>query len=889
LPIPAADPIFALMRRALWLVASLWIGVAGPLHAQSAVITGAVLDSATTTPLTDVRVELVAGQVIRRQMVTEAGRFRFARVPAGLFTIRAARIGYRPAEKTGTVGAGDTVRIDIRLVALGVPLDPVVISATRSPEAVLDAPAAVSVVGREAIEQNATLAPVEMVRDAPGMVMASKGLIQRTFSVRGDATVNSGSLLFLTDYRYSALPSVAFNIPYLVASTPEDLDRIELVRGPASALYGPGAPRGVLHFITRSPFESRGGAASVTAGSRSSVGGEFRVAELLSSRLAMKLSGSYLQGHDWSSSDPTEEENRASAIADGADPATLLIGRRDFNVGRASGEARVDWRPDGRTQVIATAGAAQALSAIDLTPAVGAIQGQDWRYSFGQVRMQRDRFFANVFYDWSNAGSTYILRTGEPLIDDSRVMVGQLQHGFGVGPVDLLYGADLRWTDPRTGGTIHGVNENRDRTTEIGAYAHGTWTVLPRLQTFGAIRVDHHSALNDVVFSPRLALVYKPAPTHAIRASYNRAFTSPDANDLFLDIVAGTLPNDLPYLVRGTGVPKDGFHFRYDCDGLLCMRSPFAVAIGGSPFEYLPADATVLWPALVAYAQGQGIDLSGIPAPTRSQVDSRIARLDPTSQRFVDVAPSDVTDIEGEGRTITNALEVGYKGFLAERLGVTLDLWMMRVSDAAGAQYIGTPSVFFDEETLRSYLANYLTPDQAAQLASTIAQIPAGTISPVETPHPTDLLAVSPRGGAYTLWGADLGLDVAVSRSLKLGATYSWVNADTIPNVKVLGVVYLNAPRDRASLRVEYANQALGITAGVRGRYVRSFPVKNGEYDGYVGAYALVDVAAGLSVPWWPAATLTLTVQNVLDNRHIEFVGAPELGRFFLTRLRVGW
>jgi outer membrane receptor for ferrienterochelin and colicins len=876
------------MRRALWLVASLWIGVAGSLHAQSAVITGAVLDSATTTPLTDVRVELVAGQVTRRQVVTEAGEFRFARVPAGPFTIRAARIGYRPAENTGTVGAGDTVRIDVRLVALGVPLDPVVISATRSPEAVLDAPAAVSVVGREAIEQTVTLAPVETVRDEPGMVMASKGLIQRTFSVRGDATANSGSLLFLTDYRYSALPSVAFNIPYLVASTPEDLDRIELVRGPASALYGPGAPRGVLHFITRSPFESRGGAVSLTAGTRSSIGGDFRIAERLGSRLAMKVSGGYVQGNDWPSTDATEERIRADSIAAGANPNTLRIGLRDFNVGRASGEARVDWRPDDRTEVVTTVGAAQALAAVDMTP-FGGIQGKDWRYSFGQVRLRRDRLFVNAFYNWSNAGDSYVLRTGEPLVDDSRVVVGQVQHGVGLGPVDLLYGADLRWTDPRTGGTIHGMNEDHDRTTEIGAYAHGTWTVNPRLQAFGALRVDHHSALNDVVPSPRLALVYKPSPTHAIRASYNRAFTSPDANDLFLDILAGQLPNGLPYAIRGEGVPKDGYHFLRNCDGLLCMRSPFVVATGGSPYAYLPADATVLWPALVYYAQTQGIDLSAIPAPTSAQVGTRIARLDLASQNFATIDPSEVTDIEGEGRTITNALELGYKGFFADRLGMTLDLWMMRISDAAGPQYIGTPSVFFDEETLRSYLATYMPADRAASLAATIAQLPAGTISPQETPYPTDLLAVSPRGGAYTLWGADLGLDVAISPSLRLGGTYSWVNADTIPNVKVLGVMYLNAPRDRASLRIEYANAALGITAGVRGRYVRSFPVKNGEYDGYVGAYTLVDVAAGLALPWWRSATLTLSVQNLLDNRHIEFVGAPELGRFLLSRLRVWW
>jgi len=178
---------------------------------------------------------------------------------------------------------------------------------------------------------------------------------------------------------------------------------------------------------------------------------------------------------------------------------------------------------------------------------------------------------------------------------------------------------------------------------------------------------------------------------------------------------------------------------------------------------------------------------------------------------------------------------------------------------------------------------------EAAQLAGIIAQIPAGTISPEETPYYTDLLAVSPRGGAYTLWGVDIGLDVAVTHGLTLGGTYSWVSADTIPNVEVLGVVYLNAPRDKASLRVEYRNGGLGLTVGARGRYVRSFPVANGVYVGHVDAYTVLDLAAGLAIPGWRAATLSVSVQNVFDDRHVEFVGAPELGRYVLTRLRVGW
>jgi iron complex outermembrane receptor protein len=881
------------MMRGIVLAGAAWaMGTTGAL-AQTGAVRGSVTDSATAAPLPLVRVELRSGAFRTITTTDERGLFRIGDVPAGTASLHVTRIGYRPADLRRMLAAGDTLDFAIRLSAAGIPLDPVIVSASRTAETALEAPAAVSVVERGEIERSSVLAPVEVVRDEPGVDMATKGLIQRTFSVRGDATVNSGALLLLTDYRYAALPSVAFNIPYLIAAGAEDLDRIELVRGPASALYGPGAPRGVLHLISRSPFEGRGGLVALTAGSRSSIGGEFRVAERLGSRFAVKLSGSYLRGDDWEATDPQEQSQRADAIARGADPDTLRIGIRDFGLGRASGEARLDWRPDGRTEVVTTLGAAQALTALDLTP-FGAIQGRDWRYSFGQIRLTRDRLTANVFYNWSDAGDSYVLRTGEPLVDDSRVLVGQLQHGTSAGSVDLLYGADVRWTNPRTGGTISGENEDRDNTTEIGGYAHAVWPVTPQVNLTGALRLDHHTALNDLAVSPRLAVVYKPARTHALRASYNRAFSSPDANDLFLDILAAryTLEgSDIGYDLWGTGVPKDGFHFRRDCDGRLCMRSPFAFLIGASSTQYLPADATLLWPAVVTYAQTLGVDLSGIPAPDASQVGTRIARLDINAPNpvFVDLDPADLTDVQGEGRTITNALELGYKGFLGTRLSVTADLWMSRVSDVAGSQEVATPSVLFDRPSLEAYLAQYMTPAQAAQLADTIAQIPAGTVSPEEALHPTALLAVSPRGGAYTLWGADLGLDVAVTPAVTVGGTYSWMNADTIPNVDVLGVVYLNAPRDKASARIEYRSERLGFFAGLRGRYVRSYSVKNGVYEGRVEAYGILDAAVGVAVPWLRVATLTVTVQNLLDERHIEFVGAPEIGRFALARLRVGW
>ncbi len=846
-------------------------------------VRGAVVDSLAEQPLAGVRVELERAGT-RRVVVTGVdGTFVFWRVAPGVYRLRLTRVGYAPAMREA-IRPDAPGRLWIRLAALGAPLDPVVVSASRSEETVLQAPAAVSVIDRRELEDAPTLTPLEHVAQVPGIDAARKGLLQQTFSVRGPNSVNSGELLLLHDHRYAAVPSIAFNVPYLVPVVGEDVQRIEVIRGPAAALYGPGAPRGVVHLLTRSPLDARGGSATLTGGTRATFGASLRYAVPLAHQLGIKVSGEVLRGDDWSFADSAEQAFRAAALAAGADPDTLRIGRRDSTVARAAGDVRLDWRPSPQTEVVVAGGVAQAIRAVDLTPAVGAVQGRDWRYAYGQVRARRGRLSINTLYDWSDAGGTYILRNGNGLVDDSRVFVAQVQHGAALGPVDLLYGVDGRWTDPRTGGTIHGRNEDDDLVTELGGYLYATAAVSPRLELIGALRVDHHDRLRDVVLSPRVGLVTRLGATHAVRLTYNRAFTSPDANDLFLDIAVGQIPivPGIGYTVRGVGVPKDGFTFRRDCDSRLCMRSPFNLA---QPGAYLPADATLLWPAVVLAAQQLGVDLSGVPTPTAQDIATRLAVLDIATGSFTPVDAADVTDLAGEGRTITNVVELGYRGVLAGRLGLDVDLWVNRVSDLGGPLTVATPSAFFDRETLEGYLAQYVPAAEAAVLADTLSLIPAGTISPVEAGYPYDLLVVTRRGGAYTLWGADVAATIGLTRGLDASVAFSWTSADTVPDVREVGTVYFNAPRTKAAFGLTY-RAPIGLTAAARGRVVAAFPVSSGVYAGRIAAYTVLDVTVGVAVPGWRAATLQLTAQNLLDRRHQEMVGAPALGRVVLGRVR---
>jgi outer membrane receptor protein involved in Fe transport len=390
--------------------------------------------------------------------------------------------------------------------------------------------------------------------------------------------------------------------------------------------------------------------------------------------------------------------------------------------------------------------------------------------------------------------------------------------------------------------------------------------------------VDRHDRLNDLVVSPRAALVFKPGPSHALRVSYNRAFSSPDPSDLFADIEEGTFPG-LPFAVRAGSVPQHGFSFRRDCGG-PCMRSPFDTA---GPGQFLAADATLEWQKIVTILQQQGVDLSAIPPPTAAQVATVLASFDPRTSGFNAVTPGDVRDIPALRRTITTSVELGYRGVTSTGLAISVDLYRTHVRDPLGDRYVATPNVFLDAATLQQYLGAFLTAPAAAQVAAAAAGIPVGTVTPQQAPHPVDMLLLRSQGGAYTVLGADVSFSVPLGAGWSATVTGSWINSDSISGPA--GGYVLNVPRTKGSAEVEYRRGRW--IASLRGRAVSSFPVASGVYAGRVAGYRTADALVAYRLTTVPEATLTADAWNLLGRRHQEMVGAPVLGRLVTTRLRV--
>ena len=880
------------------LVATCAALLAAPVAAQDGSITGRVTDLETGTPVADAAVR-VLGLESAATTTNRDGNFSLA-VPAGTHSIVVTRLGYETHRTDGvTATAGASVPLTIALRSRALALNRLVVTVSRREEKELDAPASISTLTGAQISRIIARTPADHIKTLPGVDLAATGLTQSYVVVRGFNNVASGRLLSIADNRYARIPALRINAINMIPTTDMDIERIELARGPGAALYGPNAAEGVMHIITWSPIDKPGTTASLAGGERSVFQLLFRSAHRVSDNFGLKVSGQYLRGEDWEYEDPWEVAAREQ------NPGHPRIGVRDPLNERYFADIRTDYRFAGDGEFIVSGGLNNSLSSINLT-SVGSSQTHDWQYRYGQVRVLKGRLFGQFFLNQTHSGdNSYLLRSGTPIIDRSRTMAAQLQHGFDLGDrQSFTYGIDWQHIEPRSEGTIYGRNEDDDVLVESGAYLHSETRLGQRFDLVTAIRVDDHNRLADLNISPRAALVFRPAEGQNLRLTYNRAYATPSTSSLFLDIPTGVLPitPGLGYTLRAFGVPGNGLTFADRCEGGLmghCMRSPFFPG-------QLPANAPLFWNALVtqfAPEQLRPLLLNPGTQPGDPSLGTVFRRLNTAAlgPEGGDVFPLDAgpADLPALVPTVFNSIEAGYKGLIQDRVRLAADVYFANVENFVGPLKVESPNVFLDPASAGAFLASRLapliqlgavTPEQVAELAAGLAQLSLGVVTPDQFDAP-DLLLSSRNFGSASYWGLDLSAQAIASDRVTLTAGYSFQSRECFdfdddgdcPGPDDLS---LNAPSHKGSLAVAYTDVAGGLHLDGRWRFSDGFDMRSGVFAGPVDAYHVLDVTAGYQLPFQRNARVEFTVYNALNNLHREFVGAPELGRLALVRVK---
>ena len=818
------------------------LGIVAPAasRAQQGVsLVGRVTEAGRGAPLAGVQV-VVAGQ--RVAITGDDGRYALLALPAGEQPVTFRWIGYAPRTVAVMVAGGAARTLDVELQRNPILLGLVsVTGVSRTPERMVEAPAAVAVAEPAHIREMAATGQVPLlVGDLTGVHIAQSGLYDFNLNTRGfNGSLNRRTLV-LVDGRDVSIPILG-NQDWADMSLVEEGTAVEMVRGPGSALYGANAFSGVLAIRTPTVRESNGARLALTAGELSTRRADGRYGYLAPDyHWGVRVSGGYQQSQTWDRS-RTNLDDAAAEYADAGFATSAvhapapgydlrpLDGQTKAGAfglpGAASGSAdpvqtyygnaRADWyRADGSV-LTAEGGTSRVENTVIATPG-GRSQVTHADRPWARLAWNSDAFSIFGYYTGRD-GEQYALATGARAVDQAGTLhlEGQFNRRFAGTRGRVVAGASARRQTVDSKGTILDAADDGRADRSYALFQQVDYELTPGVKLIEAARFDE-GTLFDAVFSPKVGVVVSPRKNQTVRLTWNRGFLTPSSFQRFLSFPAAP-PLDLRLLEGG-------------------LR------------------ASALGPALAGVPSGQLFDASA--AVPVLALGNRMLK------------PENVT-----------GMELGYKGQVGN-VFLTADAYYSDIKDFATGVLAGVNPVY------APWTAPAAVPEAArAALEGAVR----GAMGPGFTRLPgagTSAYVLSMgNAGRAKEYGVEVGIGVQVSSRLRVDANYAGYGfdlkqSDFYPS----DTVEANTPKHSGNVAAVY-EAASGARARIGVRWEDGFMFRSGTWVGNLPSSRSVDV--NLTYPLGRQMTATLAGTNVLDEQRVHLMGGSIIGRRVLVTL--GW
>ena len=474
-------------------------------------------------------------------MTDETGHYFLKNLPEGKFTIVASSVGYKTETRDVVLKKGKTLEINFEISEDLVTLDGVVVSANRTETTRRIAPTLVNVLDVKMFETTNSCNLAQGLNFQPGVRVENNCQNCGFQQVRING-LDGPYTQILIDSRpvFSALAGV-----YGLEQIPANMvERVEVMRGGGSALFGSSAIAGTINIITKEPIRNSASFAHTTTNIDGSSAWDHNTtmnASLVSSDHKMGL---YVFGQNRKRDGYDKDDDGFTELP------TLknqTIGMRSFlktsNYSRLTAEYHhlQEFRRGG--------------DMLD-RPAHEANIAEQLTHSIDNANLKFDLYSPNE----RHALSTFV--TMQKIDRDSYYGGDQDLDAYGyTKDITWMVGAqynlkfDKCWFMPATmtagleynedhlTDDMKGYNRHTRQTVRIGsAFLQNEW----RNDHWGFLlggRLDKHSLINHVIFSPRVNLRYNPTKNINLRASYSFGFRAPQAfdEDLHIENVGGSV------------------------------------------------------------------------------------------------------------------------------------------------------------------------------------------------------------------------------------------------------------------------------------------------------------------------------------------------------------
>ncbi len=375
--------------------------ITGMIFSQGGVKGKITDENGSGIPLVDVYIKSLSKGVT----TADNGTFEILNLNNGTYDLNISSLGYYTISKNITI---DNSVLDLGTIVLQTStqvMDEVVISGSRKLEKITESPATISVLSVKQI-QNFAGSTDELFAQQKGVDFGRIGAFISAVNIRGFNSAFNPKMLQLDDNRYSTLIATGLAFGPMSPMIKEDIERIETVLGPSSALYGPNALNGLINTISKSPYKYEGTDIVLGAGSNSLLSARLRHAKKLgkNDRWAYKITGEYTKGKEINWTD--------SVYVPGAvlgQPEMAKVGKPEVDLDRdvefIKGQASLYYRPTETSEVGVTYGASQS-NFLSITN-TGRNSINDWRISFLQATFKSDHWFGQLYKTWSKTDDTF--------------------------------------------------------------------------------------------------------------------------------------------------------------------------------------------------------------------------------------------------------------------------------------------------------------------------------------------------------------------------------------------------------------------------------------------------------------------------------------------------
>ena len=381
-------------------------------------------------------------------------------------------------------------------------------SVSKSAESLANAPAAIYVITHEEIVRSGATTVPEILRLAPNLQVHQTSAAAYTITARGmagdpEAQAFSNKLLVLIDGRSVYTPLFSGVYWDMQDVLPEDIDRIEVISGPGSTLWGANAVNGVINIITRNSAETQGAYAEASAGNLGR-SGSFRLGARIDDRTTLRVYGRSLFDH---------ETQTPAGVGAGDDWA------------RSQAGFRLDWSPSDRAGLTLQGDVYGA----DISRGAAQdehIEGRNILARWTQSSDSGSQLQVQAYYDrmgraGDNNGGAFFVDTYD----------FDVQHSLSLNERNqLVWGAGARLSHYEIDGGAVAFDPPSRTLKLFDVFAQDTLALTPKVDLIAGLKLED-DPYSGWTAMPNLRLAWRPNDSALLWAAASRAIRSPTPFD----------------------------------------------------------------------------------------------------------------------------------------------------------------------------------------------------------------------------------------------------------------------------------------------------------------------------------------------------------------------